>query len=116
MEADEVRVGEALLQLRHVLALTVVRLRMEIGFTSTVSGRLRLAFLPSTCGLVSASMLMPEFATWPVASTTRSTSANGGVGVVEDQVVEVHRAGIAVGHHLGDLALGEDDALLLRAA
>ena len=83
-EADEVRVGEAVLQLRQVLALAVVE----------VEDRHRLR-LRSAIVVGADRCSTPEFGTWPVASTTRS-ACDGGV-LVEDQVAEIHRARVAAG-------------------
>ncbi len=107
-EADEVRVGEALLQLRHVLALTVGqvedgnRLHFNCGF-----------FFRSCGQGVDVDAGVRHLAG---GQHDEVDVHHRRIGVAQNQVVEFHRAGVACGHHFGHLALGEDDAFFLRAA
>ena len=113
-EADEVRVGEAVLELRHVRALAVVQVEDGNLLHSTSAAwppRRRLGCVTSRSSRRGST---PEFGTWPVASTTRSASMRASSSRIRS--LEVDLAAVAAGSTFGDLALGEGHALLLRAA
>ncbi len=113
-EADEVRVGEAILELRHVRTLAVGQFEDRGSFER---GALLLGFCITAFGLGVDFRPGVEIDTG-VRHQTGGQHDQIGIGggvFVEDQVLEVDLAGIPAGDFAG-LALGEDHALLLGAA
>ena len=113
-EADEVRVGEAMLELRNVRALAVVELEHR-GSAHRVA--LELGLFVAAFGRGDDRVPGFEIDAGIGHLTRRQYHEVGGNGafLVEDQILERHIATIAAGD-LARLALGEDHAAFLCAA
>ena len=116
-EADEVRVGEAMLELRHVRALTIGQVEDGLGRNGGHHFLRRFAF---NSGF---SLDRGRYRGIDIDAGYRHHA--GGqhhqIGLrfgifVQDQILELDRAGVAIGNNLGNHTLGEDDAAILRRA
>ena len=113
-EADEVRVGEAILELRHVRTLAVFQVQHRAPLHLDGLGLGSFVAAVGECDHRRPVVEIDAGVRHLAGGQHHQVGIDRGV-LVEDQVPEVHLARTAAGD-LVDLAFGEDDALGLGAA